>query len=86
MHMRGIVTLPCDDHYRQTITPALWKAGVWFMRLGVYMLKHSNSSQSRRGTYAGDKNTCAGTLAENRSGVYVRGGAHAWAGFYGIIT
>ena len=33
-------------------------------------------SQSRRGAYAQDKNTRAGTLAENGRGAYVRGGVY----------
>ena len=39
-------------------------------------------SHSRRGAYARVKNTCAGTLAENRRGAYSRGGG-VKAGFYG---
>ena len=42
-------------------------------------------SQSRRGTYSRDKNTCAENLAENGRGAYVQGGGRRMGGILWYI-
>ena len=39
---------------------------------------HSQSGTGGVGAYSRDKNTCAGTLAENRRGAYIREGVYSW--------
>ena len=63
---------------------------LWLSQLMIYILRRSFTAQSRTGgdVYLRDKNTCAGTLAENgkRGLICERGHIHGTLRYMNVYT